>query len=377
MILTQQFRYLLSVIKSTRNKFTLVAGIVFVLGVLAYLPVPLPHRTQEEIIGKFAVMTGISFFLIRNIWLRLFLLYCIGQVFVYFSKASYLTLQTLFFYVVLMQVLADNLNKERAGKLLDIICLVGVLQAGWMILQYNGVWWLILNDIATYKINIVGFTSNPNLGSGLLAICVPAFLRKRMVFFLPFILTALWFNHNLQGLLVTAIILTVFIVHRLKNKIPFIVCSVLGVGLWLWRSGEWLTFTRYDRLPIWKFCVLKEIPYHFWCGLGLGHGDKIWKDIMKFCHVTEAFTHPHNEFIFLAIELGVVGFVLFMVYLLTSLWRFIRSMDKQKYLVFLGLVSVFLISGVSFIFHVTVGILAIIYFSIMMYENGDSRCINI
>ena len=342
------------------------------MGVFGIVPLPpMGIRLQQAIIAKYAVILLVAFFLIKNKWLQAFLAYCVVNVTLMYSPSASGTLQALCFFLIMYQVLVDNLNKDRITILLDTLCLIGVIQSGMMILQYNGIWWLIQDAIHTGRGNITGITSNPNIASAMLALCIPAFLRKGKFIFLPFLLSALVINKGLQGILCTAIILTIYFSSKLyiKNRFIFIGLALSAVGLWLWRSGEWMTFTRYDRLPIWWFSVRHLVPVKPIIGCGLGNGHLLYPVIAKFCHVTEAFTHPHNEFIFLLLETGVLGFGLVLGFLVCSIKRFCFVLNGEKLNILFGVIATIFLGFVGFPYHVTIGIICLVYLAIMEYQN--------
>lgn len=352
-------------------------GIAFVLAasVLGFVPYRMPLRAQQEVAAKLMCILAVSFFLIKDKWLKLFLAYMAFSAVYFFSKYSLLALMNLTLFVVMMQVIADKLNRERENTLLDAICLIGTAQAGLMYLQANGVWWIFANRM-NIPHNIVGFTSNPMLASGLVSMCVPAFLRKRKAWVLLFVLPVLIVNHSLQGILATAVVLVWFIARKfaVKDRLVFLGLMIGAVGLWIWLSGEWQSFVRYDRLRIWTYCMTNIIPQYPILGCGLGNGFLWWKDIMQGCHVTEAFYHPHNEFIYLAMETGLIGLWLCLEYLGHGIERLVKNLDEIKFIVLLGIVSGLLNCMVSFTMHVTIGLVLMAYLSCMQYENGDVKC---
>jgi len=380
---------------SKRFNIAILCSLIFM--VFGFSPFIYPLRTSQEVACKLAVMAVVVCLCIRNKWLLAYLVYSILLVFIFPFPQSIIVLQTLFFYVLFMQLLADKLNKDRIKHLLDCLCLICVIQAGMMFLQYSGIWFIVFDSttensasMLMYKFfkppfsveiynheyakltrwNLTGFTSNPNMASGFIAMCLPAFLRKRMWVFLPVVLTALLLVNSLLGTLTAIIILSVYLSRYIKkHKVLTIGLIILAVWAWLFWSGEWKSFYRYDRLPIWKFCAEKIIPKHPVMGYGLGNSWRLWKWIQKDCVVNEAFTHPHNEFINVAIEQGLIGLGLIMGFITSSLYIFRKVVYKHKVLVLLGVMAGLLNCMASFTVHVTIGVILAVYLSIMQYLN--------
>jgi len=102
------------------------------------------------------------------------------------------------------------------------------------------------------------------------------------------------------------------------------------------------------RLLIWKvsFEMIKDKPV---IGHGYGAFHAKYMDYQgeyfknnpnsKYAKLTDNVKHPFNEFIKVAVEFGLVGLIVVFSFILFVLWKVIKSENKDRGLVFSGLVS--------------------------------------
>ncbi|MEL6637294.1 MAG: O-antigen ligase family protein [Bacteroidota bacterium] len=141
--------------------------------------------------------------------------------------------------------------------------------------------------------------------------------------------------------------------------------ALLVVGLWYARLGQWDTFrdrldirqyaqseTAVERLRLWKktWCTFSRQP---WLGVGAGN----WQTHYADCSVYGLYSvelndvtyqRPHNDLLWVASELGILGSSLYLLILLAPLWMCVRSSRAGpqpgpaygRLLVWLGLVII-------------------------------------
>lgn len=384
---------------ANNKAFSLITGLVLVVGLFGFIPTILPLRTSQEVACKLAAMFFISLYFIKNIWLKLFLGYCILMVFLRINPQSLIVLQTMFFFIIMFQVLADKLNEKRVKHILDIICFIGLVQAIIMLLQYIGIWFMYMplnykdyipvleffknspfaiviytESVAeSMRWNLTGLTSNPNMASALLALCFPACLRKDRLWIILFLGLALILNSCLQGIIAGLIISFIYIINKIKpyyDRIILTIIVIIILSFWLFSNNHWKVFLMPDRIPVWKFCIKNIILNHPFVGIGLGLGQRIYQVIESNLKIGVSYCHPHNEYIFLAMETGLIGFSLMMLFIFKSIYKFIiNGLDSIKLIVLLGIISGLLNCIVSFTSHVTIMMIFIVYLSIMQYKN--------
>jgi O-antigen ligase len=360
------------------------------------MPGFLPFRTSEELAARFAAILCLSFFVMRSWWLKLFLAWCVVRVIIGLNPPAILTLQIVFLYFMLFQVLADKMNGDRIKVMLNIIGIIGILQSVMVVLQYFGIWYTILpaknstpydkelfshtlftlrlylQHAKELRMQLTGFTSNANMAGGMLALCLPALFRKRWIWFAPLIMFAIFAVGALQGILAALLVTAIYIVAKSPKKwrIPMVIAGVAGITAYLWKSGEYKDFIKPDRWLVWKIWITTICKKRWVIGWGLGQGQYLWKLYAKLSHSHVAYTHPHNEYIHLWTEMGVIGFSLMFGYITTALYKFIRGIDKTKFLVLLGILSGLFNCGVSFPVHITnTGIILLAYFAMMQSAN--------
>ena len=198
--------------------FYLIAAIALTVGVLGNIPGLSPLSVSQELIGKFVVISLIALFLLKNIWLKLFLLWCVVRVAMFPIPETVVPLYTTAFYFVMFQILADNLTATRVRQLLNIVCIIALAQVLMMSLQYCGIWWGLIpiegqnyqwhielfektaiplsytSNMKDFWLRITGFTGNVNHASALLGLCFPAFLRKKWCFGIPVVLWGIYIS---------------------------------------------------------------------------------------------------------------------------------------------------------------------------------------
>jgi O-antigen ligase len=272
-----------------------------------------------------------------------------------YDKASYLAFQAVFYgavWYVLLILCVQNVN-----ALLNAICLIALANVGLMILQYFGID-PIFKPIAGYEGYYPGFMPNNNLTSGLLAICLPAFLRYRWALLLPMVFLGLILAKTTGGALAAVAGLIVWL--NIKFPRTYLTIIVL-IGLVLF-----LVFVDNPgiaaRLEVWMI-GLKESINHPLLGAGIGH----WKTVfnMPLAINNLRWTTPHNEFIQAYFEMGVFAVVIIMGYLVSVTRRF-RNINTM----FIAAFAVIVVNSlVNFPFHIaTTAYIAVTWIALMDKE---------
>lgn len=385
-------------------RFKLVVFLTLITGALGFCPGYLPFRKGEELMAQLAIIFFIAFFYIKNKWISIFLLWNIIRFFLGINALSIWTLHTTLFYVVLYQVLYDKFNKDNANIILDGICLIAIYQLFMMILQFIGIWihiipltlweggtfktyfertkfsFTIVDNPRYYWSTVTGFTSNVTMASGLLAMCLPAFFRKKWWLWIPLVAAGLLSAKAMSGIF-AAIIVSVIYTWVYTPKIRWQIISGLLAVMLVWVikiENHTQLLNGNGRFEAWKFITSKLIPKRWIIGWGVGQAPALYPIIQRETSFKNiAWIHAHNEFINLWVEYGVIGFVIGMGYVFTLIKNgFINiAKNKTKFLIFLGVVSGLLNCQVSFPLHVTIGFLLVVYLAILDKLNQEEKCV--
>ena len=362
-------------------KFKITSWIVITVGTLVFIPGFLPFRTGKIIVVEWMIFSVIALWFIKNIWIRLFLFWCILRTMIGLNPSSLITLHTVIFGVVLFQLLSNKLDKDRINTVLNIICGIAIFQSIMVILQKYGIWFIAYpNDIDISSVRIlfpktfhsiyifghqfnngvVGFLDNPNIASAFIGMCLPAFFRKKQVFFIPLIIIALFFVHSFGGIVACIITSAIFLLVKFGKKGLLFLLPVLLIFSIYCLKNETLsnTLDLSNRKVAWNFYVTEIIPKRPIIGWGLGQERFLWPIIRKEIKPTEPkWLHSHNEPISLTIELGLIGLFLVCGYFFTIF----RKLKKENLVIICGLIACIISFSSIFAMHSAIGLLLIFY----------------
>jgi O-antigen ligase len=97
--------------------------------------------------------------------------------------------------------------------------------------------------------------------------------------------------------------------------------------------------TAQDRLEVWKWLIDNPIPQSLWIGHGLGSSLVILKGLPP--QLVGAFDYPHNEYLRILLEGGIVGLSLFACSWIYMGWYFYSTYKKWVFILPIAIFSVF------------------------------------
>ena len=296
-----------------------------------------------------------------------------------YTQTIYTTTQTILLAVLSYEALKRWVNKDNVVILLDIICLVAIIQTVTMIMQWNGLWvGIVPRNIDKFmhlgysNYHITGLTSNPNMAGSLMALTLPAFFRKRRYIFIPLVLVGLWMSHSMGGMVPAILFLSLYAFIKCPRRfkvLAVLVCAVLAIIFYL-RDPNLIGG---DRFKLYKTVTLNLIPMKPILGWGTGQFQHVFRLIAAqnfgYDLYNNVFRQMHNEPLQLYFEYGLVGFVL----ISASLIRIIKNGLHSKYMFILyGALMIGLINScVNFLFHTVVAVIFLVYCAIL---EGDKQC---
>jgi len=349
-------------------------------------------RIDKVITSMLFAMTFIGLAYIKNIWLKLFLLWTIIRTAMGFVPVSYAGLVFIFIYIMLIQTGIDKLRRDYIPTILNIICGLALLQAIAMVLNYNGIWFIVLplgaigNVIprilevdlsSTYKV-VTGFLSNTNMASVFLALSLPAFFRRKLFWLIPVVFIGLYIANSSGGMIPAIFALCAFVLWKIYGKNKLASFSLLGIAIlitfyFIFKVDS--PFYHQGRLvvwgEIWKYVVPKKPIVGFGVGSFKVFFPTVHKLIINSPYANNRWTFAHNEYLQLLVEQGAIGLGIVLGYIV-SLFR--RVPKSRIALISVIALSVGLLnSGVNFLFHTTGGILFIIWVVILEKEKGQGE----
>lgn len=383
-----------------RNIFNYVVGITLILGVLGFFPNTPSFRGGKFLFLEIMVMTFLSLYFIKNKWLRYFFLWNILSVLIFmfckvgsstaiaasrWSMNIVVSLKFFLLFVLFYETLKDKLLSFRIVNVVNVLCIIAIAQATLMIVQASGVWFVIVPMVKGIPISKVffsgtnhmllitkplawlptGFLSNPNMAASTLALCLPMFFRKKWCWCIPLLVIAVLVCKSLGGIIPMAVcfIIWVYFCQR-KYFIPVMLGTVGALLFFIFK------FDRVDQLlngsgrfPVWNVVITKFIKLKPIIGYGFGSGATFWKEIQRHIGGNVMYLHPHNEFLSVAVESGLVGLAIVVGFLSDVIKKSIELARKDYlfFLITLGLLMGILNSGVNFLFHTNPGIIFLVY----------------
>lgn len=306
-----------------RTVSAIIAGILFLSCTVVF-----PMKSFGEMqmtVFSLAVFLGLAAVMwLVNKWFSLFMVLCIvsivknstyavGTAFIQvprLSEQSLSAVTSIGFAAIWYLIIVKSVRNVDA--MLTAICCLALANV-----LYQGVQWMRWDFIMTPKIGapdniwynpLVGFMGNRNHTSALLAMCFPAFLRRRWLWGIPFVIFGLWMAKSMGG--ITALIIgmvfygLLFYRQDIRYQIA-LVFSVAVIGFVMVKTlGRGADFG--GRLTAWHNAItLYKQNWLLGCGIGN------WAPMFSIVdlHKGMRWTHAHNEYLQTMFEISV-GFPL-------------------------------------------------------------------
>lgn len=196
---------------------------------------------------------------------------------------------------------------------------------------------------------------------------------------------AVFFSGSRTGMLAIIISFVAFlllkksILSRFRQLKYYKLLLVLFVGLFI--GGAFILYYQKEdsangRLLIWKvsFAMIKDKPI---LGYGIGAFQAKYMDYQanyfqenptfRYAQLADNVKHPFNEFIKVAVELGIAGLTVIFSVILFVFWKITKSKNENRELVLSGLTSFFLLACFSYpLQYVTTWLFLAFYLSAML-----------
>lgn len=341
-------------------------------------------------IAEWCIIIAFALFFLKNIWLRLFLIYSVicvvtkGVTSGIFSKESEFVMISIFYYLLWYQLIKNNLNRKRVEYLINAICIIALIQAFFMILHTFDIHYFFKPKASYHGISVVGFLDNRNLSGAFTAGAMFVFFRKRWCIGLIPMTYALVKAASLGAVLsfgVGVVIYGMYVLKTKRIKFEFLLVIFLAVVLYWGKYDNHhkiMNIKQEVRFKVWSKLVIKAIPQKPLMGWGMGWHKFLIKIMAEKGELQSFYknqTKAHNEPIQLTVEQGLIGLILALGFIGSIIYIF-RKPQYLTVLLFCSIVCLLINSLTIFVFHVTIALLVMTYFAMYEYlaqevQNGE------
>jgi len=321
------------------------------IGVLGCLPYQKTY-VAKIFLSQWFLAGMVAFFYLRNKWLRAFLIWITLRMSMSYRVLNNHALFVFFSIILAMMFYQFVQDKIKRKDFLDIVCVVAITQLFWVYLQIFGMDPIFKpGPLYIYHSNLyAGFMGNPNLSGILIAICLPAFFRRKWIWFLPLFVYPFYRIECITAMFALAVGVFFYLYHKKHIIWPV---AILGPIAWFLGGHRIIGFTQGPRFTLWTNLapILKHRPI---VGNGVGQykfisGPAI--STLKDMHLFNWST-AHNDLLQLYSEVGAIAILILTGYLVTLFLK--RGMDLNlSTMIVIGLIC----SLGFFVFYTPVALL--------------------
>jgi O-antigen ligase len=265
----------------------------------------------------------------------------------------------IFFYMVLLQTIiagpvavsyiqllligiflaaAEKSSRMDTGKIMDALCVGGLILCGWIFLQHLGI-------LGTFGKSYIAGPFNINAASVFLALCLIAFFRDRYRWvFIPVVFAGLFLCRSTTGMIAALAGCIVFLLFSKLSTRRLAAVGIAGMllaGVFFIKIDPAKTIITSPRWSAWRHVVLsyRSAPL----GRGLGSFAQLFPLMTlsdpNLCPTgltlmdgkTRVMTtkwpvwnNAHNEYLQAGFEIGLQAVALIVAYLICLLWAALR-----------------------------------------------------
>ena len=299
--------------------FTYLIATVFFAVAIFRIPVGGELRALFEYSVRCGIVLLFAAYLIKevNIWAGLFLIVgLISHSLPWFllsnenqlhTTRSYIALDWLMFGLILYTILVKTDFDIEA--IYNMMCVVALIQVVWLVSQRLG---YDPYRLVGFKgnLSVTGLMANPNETSAFIAICTPAFFRRKWLWYLPAVVAGIFVLGCLNGIFaVFSVGATFLFLHSDRKKSnAFMLSAVAGLTLIVYDFYSGGASSIEQRLYIWKKSIVLTLKNQPFLGFGLGNWVNVDQLIVanKAYEGTTSWSRLHSSFIQGYVEMGVM-----------------------------------------------------------------------
>jgi hypothetical protein len=367
--------------------------LVLTVGLLVLLPVALPIRANKMMMAQWMVFLFVSWTYIENKWLRGFLIWSVILTAMRYNQYSHFNLVIMVMYSLYYQMI-KNRYSDKIQKILDIVCIIVIINFCMMALQYLGVYFYIKPLPKFESLNhVFGFFGSRMTCGIFMALGMVAFFRGKLKYFIPVIFLAISVTGSLTAILMAVISCSIYFWKSKYRKIVIpIILSALIIYAFAFEPSYKNIMDGSNRVGAWKDMVEigllfkgKEGNYNpnlvLLTGWGVGQFKIMFttvQDGVDFLSRTtpgERWIFAHNDYLQLWIEQGLIGLFFAIMFLYGEIRKGLKQKSDAQIIVFAGVCSIIIGSFASFFNHTALGLLVVTYFALLNPKKEGVLCL--
>ena len=313
--------------------------------------------------------------LLRNIWLTLFLWWAVFSYSFFKFNFGHIYLSNIFYGSVLYFLTKLSFEKKHIDHFVTGCLWLTALNLIYMFIQ--GLGYDFLYDNVYNK--MMGFMANPGIIGMFLALMIPFVMSRNLwaglLMYIPLGMTIGRFNW-----LASAVFLMFFLYHKLSKKIWII---VLCIGILLGGVYVYKKPIHDERFTMWQL-ALKDCFHHPITGWGMDTFRNYTEQKAFIYAITPQenvkdktyvswWDNPHNLFISIIFEFGIIPILLLIGYLHSLTKKFKRSIKEPNTIALAGFILSFMLISMGHfpIFLARLAVLIIPSFALLEIQMED------
>lgn len=354
---------------------------IFVIALLAipilgYIPDSnIPMSVNKCMLAEWLTLGFVALFFFKNKWHKAWALWIVMCMVMMFNRLSYIETNTIMFYMLFFQILANRLTDKNINLIYNGIAVIILIQFAMVVMQFFHIYrFYMLKPGYDALRHTPGVMGEINSGGALFAAGLPVFLRGKLKICIPLVIIGIFLCQSLMPMVSVAFgafVYTSIMFPRLRFYI-FGSAIVATVAYALKHDNISFLMTGNGRLETWKniWSLISDKPIK---GCGIGHFRVVFPaiDIAVFRKgSTVAWFTAHNEFLQVICEQGIIGFGLMMGFICSTIERFMKKITGVGLPALIGVIIILVNSTGHFVMHTTIGLIAITYFAIIINQIG-------
>lgn len=311
------------------------------------------RKIREIALYSFAIV--ICTFLQKSRWLRYLIIWCMVNWWLnyFWPKETYVgltnILSALILYIGIKHFL--EIGCLKVDLILKTVCIVAIFQFLWMIMQcfnYDPIFYPITTTgaKASVRMPLAGWSGNPSV-LGVFFACTSFLLLhyfkiKKVPILFFVILSSIFFVKNATTAICFATGGLFYLLNRYRFKMKYILCCILIIVM----LGSFFIYVKqpnFDRLAIWKEILdlgIRVRPF-------VGRGINFFSHLYIVDKTGTPWREAHNDYLQLILELGIIGFVLFMGFIMSRFKMFFEKTRSTKQIALAACLVAYLTAGIS------------------------------
>jgi len=310
---------------------------------------------------NFAYMLGVIVifgFLLRNVWLTLFLIFCVFSYTYYGFNIGKVYLSNIFYGCVLYYLTKLSFKRKNVDTFITAFMWIIAINCIYMVLQicnldfiYEAKPWNESGGFGLINWQTPGFLGHKAFMGVIMALAVPVFASRvtKHSYLIAGLLFVPIYLSKASTCFISAIIGLLFILwHRISRKLWIGIVAVLIIAGMAYLKLDMKSQTVFYRAKAWRN-ILMDAKIHPITGWGLDSFRNITKN-KKHLYIRyytpennflKWWDNAHNIYVQMAFEFGLLPFLLLLGYFRSIVMRFRKCVKEPNTLALTGFILVF------------------------------------